>query len=285
MSSLLLTGIRQLVTNDSTDSDLLGVISEAAVAVVDGTVAWVGPEADLPSDHAGLARVDCEGRAVIPGFVDAHTHLVFAGDRSDEFAGYDDLIGQYYEDEFLPRLNIHRDEKAVIAEKALEIIENGDTIFLDASSTCAMIAEYLYKSRKELTVITNMLEIVRILEPNNDIRCILVGGLYNRMIGGFVGIETIELINGYHVDKAFISCMSVRLKERRLYSSTKDIGFTKTAILNQSKVKVLVTETRKFEYHGTVKFYELEDLDYMICERDLSKEEEDSIEELSINII
>jgi len=183
------------------------------------------------------------------------------------------------------RMNIHRDEKAVIAEKALEIIENGDTIFLDASSTCAMIAEYLYKSRKELTVITNMLEIVRILEPNNDIRCILVGGLYNRMIGGFVGIETIELINGYHVDKAFISCMSVRLKERRLYSSTKDIGFTKTAILNQSKVKVLVTETRKFEYHGTVKFYELEDLDYMICERDLNKEEEQSIEELSINII
>jgi imidazolonepropionase len=96
MSSLLLTGIRQLVTNDSTDSDLLGVISEAAVAVVDGTVAWVGPEADLPSEHAGLARVDCEGRAVIPGFVDAHTHLVFAGDRSDEFARR--LRGERYED-------------------------------------------------------------------------------------------------------------------------------------------------------------------------------------------
>lgn len=94
MSSLLITGISQLVTNSG--PDLLGVVTEAAVAAVDGNVAWVGLETDLPAQHAGLARVDCEGRAVIPGFVDAHTHLVFAGDRSDEFARR--LRGERYED-------------------------------------------------------------------------------------------------------------------------------------------------------------------------------------------
>ncbi|MCH4887245.1 DeoR/GlpR transcriptional regulator [Acidaminobacter sp. JC074] len=183
------------------------------------------------------------------------------------------------------RMNIHRDHKMLIAEKALSIIENGDSIFLDASSTCAMIAEVLVKSHKELTVITNMLEIVRILEANNDIRCILVGGLYNRRIGGFVGIETIDLIKDYHVNKAFISCMSVRLDDQTLYSSTKDIGLTKTTILNQSSLKVLVTETRKFDYHGTVKFYNLSDLDCLICERPLSPQEENLINELGLNII
>jgi len=183
------------------------------------------------------------------------------------------------------RMNIHRDHKSIIAKKALSIIENGDSIFLDASSTCAVIAESLASCHMELTVITNMLEIVRILEVNNDIRCILVGGLYNRRIGGFVGVETIELINGYHVDKAFVSCMSVRLNDQQLYSSTKDIGYTKSAMLNQASIRVLVTESRKFDYHGTVKFYDIKDLDYMICERDILPKEENLIEDLRLNII
>ncbi|MBI9014027.1 MAG: DeoR/GlpR transcriptional regulator [Clostridiales bacterium] len=183
------------------------------------------------------------------------------------------------------RMNIHKDEKNEIAIKAVALIENGDTIFLDTSTTCATIAEMLVKKNKQVTVITNMLEIVRILEKNNDIRVILTGGLYNRMIGGFVGYETIELIKGYHVDKSFISCMSVGLEEANLYSSTKDIGFTKTAIFNISRIKVLVTETRKFNYHGTVKFYDMAELDYMISERKLSEDEKSLIKDLNITLL
>lgn len=61
----------------------------AAVAVVDGQVAAVGPTGDVtreyPPENATTA-IDASGRSVIPGFVDSHTHAVFAGDRSDEFA-------------------------------------------------------------------------------------------------------------------------------------------------------------------------------------------------------
>ena len=96
MTSLTLTGIGQLVTNASGDPGDLGVIHEAAVAVVDGRIAWVGPEARLPKEHREVELLDCEGRAVLPGFVDAHTHLVFAGDRSEEFARR--LRGESYEE-------------------------------------------------------------------------------------------------------------------------------------------------------------------------------------------
>lgn len=183
------------------------------------------------------------------------------------------------------RMNIHKEEKEKIASKAVDLIENGETIFLDTSTTCATIAKYLVKKNKQVTVITNMLEIVRILEAGSDIRVILVGGLYDRMIGGFVGYETIEQIKGYHVDKSFISCMSVHLKEQQLFSSTKDIGFTKTAIFNISKEKILVTETRKFDYHGTVKYYEMSELDYLIAERPLTREEKSHLQELKITLI
>lgn len=83
MSSTLITNIGELVTNDPEADDLLGTRPDAAL-VVDGTqVGWVGPAADAP---AADERVDVGGRAVLPGFVDSHSHLVFGGDRAQEFA-------------------------------------------------------------------------------------------------------------------------------------------------------------------------------------------------------
>lgn len=86
MEPWVLAGVGQLVTNDPDRGGLLGVLEQAALVVDSGQVAWVGAEVDLPDNWSDCRRVDVEGRAVVPGFVDAHTHLVFAGDRSGEFA-------------------------------------------------------------------------------------------------------------------------------------------------------------------------------------------------------
>ncbi len=81
----LVTGIGELVTNDPAQGDgsVLGVLRDAALVVEDGRVAWVGRAAGAP---AADERRDLDGRAVVPGFVDPHAHLVFAGDRAAEFA-------------------------------------------------------------------------------------------------------------------------------------------------------------------------------------------------------
>ncbi|MEV0280935.1 imidazolonepropionase [Streptomyces sp. NPDC050610] len=82
-ASTLITGIGSLVTNDpALGRGPLGLIEEAAVVIADGRFAWVGPAADAP---AADAVHDAGGRAAIPGFVDSHSHLVFAGDRTAEF--------------------------------------------------------------------------------------------------------------------------------------------------------------------------------------------------------
>ncbi|MEX2652159.1 MAG: imidazolonepropionase [Acidimicrobiia bacterium] len=78
MTDLLLTGIGRLVTNGGPS------LPEAAVAIENGRITYAGTEGDAPSQGSGQ-HIGCQGRAVIPGFVDAHTHLVFAGDRADEF--------------------------------------------------------------------------------------------------------------------------------------------------------------------------------------------------------
>ncbi|MFC0624687.1 imidazolonepropionase [Kribbella deserti] len=87
MTSVLLTGIASLVTNDPSHGDGkpgdIGELRDAALVIEGKRFAWVGPRRDAPPADSA---VDLGGRAVIPGFVDSHSHLVFAGDRAEEFA-------------------------------------------------------------------------------------------------------------------------------------------------------------------------------------------------------
>ncbi len=96
MAGLLLTNVGELVTNAPGAPDVVGAVPGAAVAARGRRVAWAGPQRELPAEQRDLPVLDCEGRAVVPGFVDAHTHLVFAGERSGEFAQR--LAGASYEE-------------------------------------------------------------------------------------------------------------------------------------------------------------------------------------------
>jgi imidazolonepropionase len=80
--SMLITGIGELVTNDG-DEGAFAALTDAALVIESGQVAWTGPASRAPAADTVL---DAAGRAVLPGFVDSHAHLVFAGERSAEFA-------------------------------------------------------------------------------------------------------------------------------------------------------------------------------------------------------
>ncbi|MCI4012199.1 imidazolonepropionase [Brevibacterium sp. ZH18] len=121
----LITGISELVVNDLNTLGALNVIEDAAVLIDDGRILWSGPSAQVDTallDHLGernstpaevvndddiengtltsasagveVDTIDLGGKAVIPGFVDSHNHLIFAGDRSEEFAAR--MAGQKY---------------------------------------------------------------------------------------------------------------------------------------------------------------------------------------------
>ncbi|WP_442738096.1 imidazolonepropionase [Streptomyces pseudogriseolus] len=84
MSATVITNIATLVTNDPSlrDPDPLGLVRDAAVVIEGNRVVWTGAASKAPATDN---RVDAGGRAVLPGFVDSHSHLVFAGDRTEEF--------------------------------------------------------------------------------------------------------------------------------------------------------------------------------------------------------
>jgi imidazolonepropionase len=81
--SIAITNIGSLVTNDqSLGSGILGELTNAALVIENDKVVWVGNSAQVPDSDQ---QIDAEGKAVIPGFVDSHAHLLFAGERSKEF--------------------------------------------------------------------------------------------------------------------------------------------------------------------------------------------------------
>ncbi|WP_030156462.1 imidazolonepropionase [Streptomyces sp. NRRL S-244] len=84
MTTTAITNIGSLVTNDPAlgDGSPLGLLQDAAVVIEDDKIAWVGPAGQAPAADSAF---DANGRALIPGFVDSHSHLVFAGDRTAEF--------------------------------------------------------------------------------------------------------------------------------------------------------------------------------------------------------
>lgn len=82
----VLRNIGQLATcPPGTPQSDAGLISEAALAWRNGRVLWAGPESELPGEFSGEESHDCEGRLVVPGLIDCHTHLCFGGWRGDEF--------------------------------------------------------------------------------------------------------------------------------------------------------------------------------------------------------
>ena len=84
MSQTVIKNIGLLVTNNpSLGNTELGLIENAALLIENGKVAWVGASESAPT---GEKTVDAAGKAVIPGFVDSHNHLIFAKDRAQEFA-------------------------------------------------------------------------------------------------------------------------------------------------------------------------------------------------------
>ena len=143
MTSTLVHNIGQLVTNDPAhDGTKLGVIENAALLIEDGVVAWAGPDADAPTHHI-KRKLDAKGRAVIPGFVDSHTHMIFAGDRSKEFRAR--MLGETYTAGGIA----HTVEKTRAASDAL-LRSNAQSLLNEAYSTGTTTIEI--KSGYGLTV-------------------------------------------------------------------------------------------------------------------------------------
>jgi imidazolonepropionase len=162
MTYTIVHGAREVVTGPAPDSPTtVETVSDGAVVVEDETVAAVGPTADLtaeyPPENAETA-VDATGRCVLPGFVDAHTHALFVGDRSDEFEAK--LQGTSYQEILADGGGILRTVRAVRDatpdELAAQLCDHLDVLLAGGTTTAEIKSGYgldTETERKMLSVI------------------------------------------------------------------------------------------------------------------------------------
>jgi DeoR/GlpR family transcriptional regulator of sugar metabolism len=156
--------------------------------------------------------------------------------------------------------------KKAIAEKAFDLIEENDIIFLDISSINFILAEVIAKSNKAVTLLTNMVELTSFFKDTSTVTVICIGGIYNKKLGGVVGSEAIESIAKYRVNKAFIGSCGVNLQDQSISNFDLEEGHTKKAIIAAAKSTYIVMENEKFYYDGTYRFAYLKDIDGIITQ-------------------
>lgn len=158
-------------------------------------------------------------------------------------------------------------QKEEIAKKVVGNIEDREVIFLDVSSINYIVAEYLAATRKEITLLTNMPSIASLFGKNSKVKVIIIGGEYNKEIGGNVGIEAISYIRKYNADKCFIGSAGIDLEAGKVMNFESNDGNTKKEIISISKQVFLITEYRKFGIQGSYKFSDISDFNTVITEK------------------
>lgn len=160
------------------------------------------------------------------------------------------------------RENENTRAKRLIAGRALKHIKDGQTIFIDSSSTCCALAGQLAVF-SGLRVITNSLKTVNILSDIDGVTAYCTGGRLRERAFSFVGSRAVRFINDFHADSAFISCRGVDI-ESGVTESSEEEAEIKSAYLKNSDSAFLLFDGSKLGKRYFCKICGLEDISLLI---------------------
>ena len=156
----------------------------------------------------------------------------------------------------------HTLAKRFIAEAASNIIPNGASLTLNIGTTTEMVAEAL-RFHKDLTVVSNNINIVQILRASRLKSLVLIGGEIRLSDGAIIGEDAIKAISNFKVDFAIIGASSIEPDGSVLDFDQREVAVSR-AILENSRHKILVADVSKFDVSAHVKICDAKDLDYVI---------------------
>ncbi len=155
-------------------------------------------------------------------------------------------------------------EKTLIAKKAVELISDTSVVFLDQSTTSFFLAKEL-PNKNSLTVITNNVEILRLLS-NTQINVLCSGGqLFQKNRNCLIGIDAERIFNETFADFVFFSCKALSCDGVVSDCSREEVAL-RTAMLKNAKHKVFLCDKTKFNSRSTFTQCDLSDVDYLISD-------------------
>lgn len=181
------------------------------------------------------------------------------------------------------RQHTYVEGKNTIGELAADLISNGDTIFLDASTTAIAIAEHIL-DKKNVIVITNALRVAEKLAQGPALKVICTGGTLRPATLTTVGKAAETAVDTYFADKAFICCDGVHRIHGVTDANEKEAEVRKQ-MMRQAESSILVVDATKFDKTSFVHMAEFVAFDALITDRPLSGEWHATLAEHDVEVI
>ncbi|PZE20721.1 DeoR/GlpR family DNA-binding transcription regulator [Paenibacillus xerothermodurans] len=175
-----------------------------------------------------------------------------------------------------------QEEKEQIAARALDLVEDGHTLLLDAGSTTYELAKLLKHLR--LTVITNDTKIAAELAESSSIELCVLGGFRRKGTFTIADHSTVNMMKEYNTDIAFIGCTGIDL-QRGLSLLNREETELKKQMLLSAKKKVLLADFTKFGRTALVSFAAVEDIDLLITDNKAPADILRSINAIGVKIV
>ena len=173
--------------------------------------------------------------------------------------------------------------KQKIAEIVASMVQDGEHIFLDASTTAVFVAKAI-KSRERMTVITNSIEIIIELSDVSDWNIISTGGSLKEGYLALVGPKTEAAISSYYVDKAIVSCKALDT-EKGIMDSVELFSAATQAMLYSSRQRILAVDSSKFDKVSFVKSMRLKQGDILVTDRLPSEDWQNYLQERGVQLV
>ncbi|GAB3947281.1 DeoR/GlpR family DNA-binding transcription regulator [Spirosoma harenae] len=175
------------------------------------------------------------------------------------------------------------DKKELIAAKCLEFIESGDSIILDSGSTTTEIAKKL-RGYKNLTVITNALNIAMMLGAEPGIELIVTGGEFKPPTLSLTGQKAADFFKGINVQKLFLATAGISLKSGLTYPSLSDL-VVKKAMIDAADTTYLVADSTKMGRSAFASLGALSLIDYIITDSGIEEKHKQVFHDNEIELI
>ena len=181
------------------------------------------------------------------------------------------------------RKQINAKEKNIIAEKAAKLISNGESIFLDSSTTAFALSKKL-GLKTGLTIITNGLELLNELKNNSSINLFCPGGELQLSTMSFIGTSAEDYLKEHYVDKAFVSASGVSLQSGITVENAVQAAIKKIMFKN-SLSRVILVDSSKFDVVRLSKVCALEDVNTIVTDRKPDDKFLDVFEKNNIEVV
>lgn len=174
-------------------------------------------------------------------------------------------------------------EKRKIALKGLDFIHEGESYFIDSSSTVTQLL-YLLKSFHDLTFITNGLNNALILANSSDAKVYLTSGIVFTKTNSILGTEAIEYLKNFNCSAFIFSCGGISLNEG-ITEASYEQALVKRTMMNQSNCHILLVDHTKFSKIFLCRTCDFERIDYLITDEEPSSEYMELFRKNNIEVI